>query len=133
MRAVLALAPMLVLAACGRSVPAPSVVAPPPVAANAVMAGVALGPALAALSVNDADASGALSSFIESCPRLLARDDASGLTRPEDWRPACDGARAAAPAGARAFFAQYFTPVQIGDGKAFATGYFEPEDRKSVV
>ncbi|UYV15770.1 murein transglycosylase A [Porphyrobacter sp. ULC335] len=143
MRAVLALAMLLALGACGRLIPQgtmpPPVARPPaapvapvppaavPLAANAALAGVALGPAFAALSVSDVDARGALSSFIESCPRLLARDDASGLTRPDDWRGACDAARSWAPARARAFFAEQFTPVQVGDGKAFATGYFEPE------
>lgn len=96
-------------------------------AANAVLSGIAAGPAFAALSVSDSDARGALASFIESCPKLLARDDASGLTRREDWRGACDAARGWAPPRARAFFAQQFTPVQIGNGGAFATGYFEPE------
>jgi len=134
MRAVLAVAMLLALAACGRvipqgSLPPPAVVTAPvaPVAANAVLTGVAIGPSLAALSVSDADARGALASFIESCPRLLARDDASGLTRREDWRGPCERARAASLVRARAFFAEEFTPVQVGDGKAFATGYFEPE------
>ena len=133
MRRLLALAMLVALGACGRiipqgSVPPPAVTVPAaPVAANAVLAGVALGPAVAVLGVSDADARGALASFIESCPKLLARDDASGLTRRDDWRGACDAARGVAPGGARAFFAAQFTPVQIGDGKAFATGYFEPE------
>ena len=133
MRRLLALAMLVALGACGRvipqgSVPPPAVTVPAaPVAANAVLAGVALGPAVAVLGVSEADARGALASFIESCPKLLARDDASGLTRRDDWRGACDAARGVAPAGARAFFAAQFTPVQIGDGKAFATGYFEPE------
>ena len=133
MRGVLALAVMLALGACGRvvpqgTVPPPAVTAPvAPLAANAVLAGVALGPAFAALAVADADARGALASFIESCPRLLAREDASGLTSPDDWRGPCERARAASPLRAREFFAAEFTPVQIGDGKAFATGYFEPE------
>ena len=133
MRGVLALAMMLALAACGRvlpqgSVPPPVVTAPAaPVAANAVLAGVALGPAFAALGVADADARGALASFVESCHKLLARDDASGLTLRDDWREVCEGARSASPSRAREFFATNFTPVQVGDGKAFATGYFEPE------
>jgi membrane-bound lytic murein transglycosylase A len=142
MRPVLALAMLMVLAGCGRVIPQgslpPPVVSAPvapaplpafaaPVAANAVLAGVAAGPALAALPLADADARGALASFIESCPRLLSRDDASGLTRPEDWRSTCEAARGWAPARARAFFAEQFTAVQIGDGSAFATGYFEPE------
>ncbi|HSJ78536.1 MAG TPA: murein transglycosylase A [Erythrobacter sp.] len=141
MRSVKALAtvPMLLLvAACGGVIPQGSV--PPPAstgpaviapaasaAANAALAGIAAGPAFAALSVNDADARGALASFIESCPKLLARDDASGLTRREDWRGPCDAARGWQAGRAREFFAQQFTPVQVGDGRAFATGYFEPE------
>ena len=37
---------------------------------------------------------------------------------------------------ARTFFAQWFEAIQVGDGKAFATGYYEPEiagslDRRS--
>ncbi len=134
MRAVLALAMLMVLAACGRIVPQgsppPPAVSVPvvvPVTSNAVLAGVALGPTLAMLGLGDADAGAALASFVESCPRLLARDDASGLTRRDEWRGACDAARGWAPARARAFFAEQFTPVQIGDGKAFATGYFEPD------
>ncbi len=128
MRALLALALLLALAACGRVVPQPAASTPvAAAAANAVMAGVAIGPSLAGLNVADADARGALASFVESCPKLLAREDASGLTRREDWAGACERARSAPPSRARAFFAEEFTPVQVGDGKAFATGYFEPE------
>jgi membrane-bound lytic murein transglycosylase A len=97
------------------------------VAANALLAGVALGPALAALTVTDRDAAGALAGFIESCPKLVGRDDASGLTLRADWRPACEAARGWPQTRARAFFAEQFTAVQVGDGQAFATGYFEPE------
>jgi len=128
MRALLALALLVVLGGCGRIVPQPAASTPvAATAANAVMAGVALGPSLAGLNLADADARGALASFIESCPMLLAREDASGLTRREDWQGPCERARVASPSRARAFFAEEFTPVQIGDGKAFATGYFEPE------
>jgi membrane-bound lytic murein transglycosylase A len=125
MRAVLALAVLLALMACGKVPPPP--VAAGAAAANAALAGVALGPTFAALSVSDADARGALAGFVESCPKLLARNDASGLTRLEDWRSACDAARTVQPSRAKAFFAETFAPVVIGDGKAFATGYFEPE------
>jgi membrane-bound lytic murein transglycosylase A len=137
MRSVGVVAMLLALAACGRIVPQGSLPPPaarppvtvPPVAAaaNAALSGVALGPALAALSVTDADARGALASFVESCPKLLAREDASGLTRAGDWQGPCEAARGWPAARARAFFAEQFTAVQIGDGKAFATGYFEPE------
>jgi membrane-bound lytic murein transglycosylase A len=145
MRAAVALGLLLVLAACGRvipqgSVPPPVVSAPLPrtpvapapvpalpVAANALIAGIALGPALAALPVGDGDAGAALGGFVESCPRLLAREDASGLTRAEDWRAPCEAARGWPRPRARAFFAEHFAAVQVGDGSAFATGYFEPE------
>ncbi|MEQ5789234.1 murein transglycosylase A [Erythrobacter sp. NFXS35] len=139
MRASLALFLLALLSACGRLIPEgatppPTVAVPPavttpiaPVAANALLAGLMAGPAFSALPVQDSDAAGALASFIESCPRLLTRQDASGLTRPADWRGACDAARSWPQAGARAFFAQEFAAVQVGDGRAFATGYFEPQ------
>ncbi len=134
MRASLALFLLLALSACGRiipqaALPAPAAGAPvaAPVVANAVLAGLAAGPALAALPLDGRDAAGALAGFRESCPRLLAREDASGLTRPEDWRLPCERARSWPEARAREFFAQQFAAVQVGDGRAFATGYFEPE------
>ena len=45
--------------------------------------------------------------------------------------PACTAAATVRAGEARAFFAQYFEAVQVGDGKAFATGYYEPEIRGS--
>ena len=133
MRALLVLAMLLAVGGCGRLIPQgsaqPPVVAAPiaPAAANALLAGIAAGPAFAALGVSDLDARSALASFRESCPKLLARDDASGLTIASDWRAACDAARDMPADRARGFFAEQFVPVQIGDGSAFATGYFEPE------
>jgi membrane-bound lytic murein transglycosylase A len=85
------------------------------------------GPAVVDLSLRQADAAAALLSFRESCPQLTRRVDDSGLTRPEDWVPACK-AFASWPYGRAAdFFETYFETVQVGDGRAFATGYFEPE------
>jgi membrane-bound lytic murein transglycosylase A len=69
----------------------------------------------------------ALAAFRISCPAVAKRADVSGLTRPEDWRPACLAAAAVPPGGAAAFFAQHFDAVEVGEGKAFVTGYFEPE------
>jgi membrane-bound lytic murein transglycosylase A len=63
--------------------------------------------------------------FQISCPSLTGRADASGLTRPEDWRQLC----AARPADFAGFFRTRFEPVEIGAGAAFATGYYEPEIR----
>ena len=48
--------------------------------------------ALGAPVERPADAAAALGSFRESCPKLTARSDASGLTRPADWAPACAAA-----------------------------------------
>lgn len=57
----------------------------------------------------------------------MRREDRSRLTRPGDWNGLCAEA-ATLPAGsAAAFFRDRFDWVRIGDGKAFATGYYEPE------
>jgi membrane-bound lytic murein transglycosylase A len=98
---------------------------PGPTPANAVAAGVGKGPAIRDLRLTPADARAALASFRESCPKLLARTDASGLTRAEDWRPACIAA--AAEAEPQRFFADHFETVVVGDGESHVTGYFEPE------
>ena len=123
-RSLAALAAILLLAACGRLIPP---VKPPPPAGTALAAGMFRGPDIASLSIDAADAAAALSSFRESCPRLLARSDASMLTQREDWKPACDAAATWPAAGAAGFFARFFEAVRIGDGNAFATGYYEPE------
>src|SRR3546814_5756481 len=58
---------------------------------------------------------------------VCSSDLASGLTRGADWQAACTAAAAVPRGGAADFFAQWFSPVQVGDGKAFATGYYIPE------
>jgi membrane-bound lytic murein transglycosylase A len=137
MRRVTALVLTAALAACGPIIPPPRYpVEPPPrpVATPSpaptpapVPAIVRPGPAVSALGIAEADAAGALRSFIESCPQLLRRTDASGLTAASDWQPAC-AAASTWPAGQSAsFFASWFETAEIGDGAAFATGYFEPE------
>lgn len=98
-----------------------------PGAVNALAAGVVAGPPIYSLPIDDAAAARALAAFRLSCPALLRRADTSGLTRPADWQPACDAARVADAGSARAFFAQWFESAQIGDGRAFATGYYVPE------
>lgn len=123
-RSASALLLVLALAGCARVTPP---VAPLPAATTAFAAGISAGPSLASLDLNEADASAALASFVESCPKLLAREDVSGLTRREDWQGACDAASAWSGGSAIAFFATHFTPVRVSDGAAFATGYFEPE------
>ena len=66
-------------------------------------------------------------SFIESCPRLLVREDTSGLTQPEDWLAACEAAPTWDYTDAPGFFAAHFDTVRVGSGEAFSTGYYEPE------
>ncbi|MGZ8360008.1 MAG: murein transglycosylase A [Allosphingosinicella sp.] len=115
-----------------RPVPAPAptpVVEPPPAPApaTAIEAGVRAGPGWSSFAVPPGAAAAALASFRLSCPDLLRRDDASGLTRPGDWTAACTAAAGWPDAVAVAFFAAYLEPVVVGEGNAFATGYYEPE------
>ena len=94
---------------------------------SAAFSGLSAGPNIGSLGIQSGDAGTALASFLESCPKLVARHDQSGLTNREDWRPACDAARTWPASDALRFFTTYFESARIGDGKAFATGYFEPE------
>ena len=96
-------------------------------ASNAAFAGVTRGPSVGALGMTAGDAATALTSFIESCPTLLRRNDSSGLTYNSDWRPACDAAGGWSVNRAEDFFVRFFETARVGDGAAFATGYFEPE------
>ena len=105
-------------------------VAPVPGAATAVAAGLVAGPPIASLPITSPQAEAARTAFARSCPGLMRRADASGLTRGADWQAACAAARAGGDA--RAFFAENFEAVQVGDGRAFATGYYEPEIRGSL-
>lgn len=118
------------LLGCGRIIPEgrvpPPASAPVPVA-NAFAAGLAAGPSIDSLNLGRDDARGALTAFRASCPRLIARSDASGLVEGADWKPACDAAARWPEAEAPRFFAIWFETVRVGDGKAFATGYYEPE------
>lgn len=96
-------------------------------ASTALTAGLVAGPSLAGLPIERDKAADALSAFRISCPSLVRRTDTSGLTTGVDWRPACDAARSVASGDAAGFFARWFETVQVGDGRAFATGYFIPE------
>jgi membrane-bound lytic murein transglycosylase A len=119
------------LGSCARTVVPPAPVAPPPVAApppaTALLAGVAAGPAIAALGINAVQAVEALKAFRISCPSVVKRTDASGITRGDDWRAACDAAASWPDASAAAFFEAHFEAAEVGEGKAFLTGYFEPQ------
>lgn len=126
--------PVNVRQADGRIVAAvaimPQLVTVPVGAATAVASGLVAGPPVASLPMTDVQAAAARAAFARSCPGLIRRVDTSGLTRGTDWQPAC--AAAAMGGDARAFFASHFEAVQVGDGKAFATGYYEPEIRGSL-
>lgn len=110
------------------AIPNPPLAAPVPTAdaTNAAMLGIVRGPQITALGIRADKARAALASFRTSCPGLLRRTDQSELTLNSEWRPACDAA-VQWNGDAVAFFATYMDAVQVGDGKAFATGYFEPE------
>jgi membrane-bound lytic murein transglycosylase A len=106
----------------------PSVETPlPPAPTNALTAGVRAGPSIASLGMRPADALGALASFRESCPQLLKRTDASGLTTGSQWEAACTAARGWGQGDASSFFERYFETARVGEGSAFATGYYEPD------
>ena len=135
----LALAALALLAACAprpkpppAPAPAPPVIVPappqpkpvPPPPPNAVAAGVALA---SPASLTDEQAHRALAAFTVSCPVLVRRQDQSGLTRPQDWQAVCAEATAANLRSPAAFFRDRFEWVRVGEGKAFATGYYEPE------
>ncbi|TMM45856.1 murein transglycosylase A [Qipengyuania marisflavi] len=141
MRILAVLGATLLLSACAGMVPearppeSTGAVEPPPAlpAAQALAAGVTRGPAISALALRHDDALGALRSFRESCPKLLAREDKSGLTLRSEWQPACMAAANWSDSDARGFFAAQFDTARVVDGKAFATGYYEPEIRGSLV
>lgn len=95
--------------------------------ATANAAGLRPGPAFDSLPLSDATATRALVAFRLSCTSLVRRTDVSGLTQGKDWQPACDASRSWPDRDARGFFARWFETVQVADGKAQATGYYEPE------
>jgi membrane-bound lytic murein transglycosylase A len=132
---------LLLLSACVPAVRAPEQPVPPqgqpqqpgtppvtePVPANAVLAGVRPGPAITTLSIVPANAAASLRAFRISCPSLLRRTDASGLVQGADWGTACSAAANWPENDAWRFFTTHFETAVVGDGSAFATGYFEPE------
>lgn len=77
-------------------------------------------------TIRSSDAQSALRAFVETCPRISKRNDSTGLTTANDWRAVCDLARGYTNDAAM-FFLSYFTPVTVGNGAAYATGYFEPQ------
>ncbi len=129
---------LIALGSCAQIVPRPRPpVAPPatpaPEPENALAAGVRAGPRMSRLGVDRDAAARALAAFRISCPSLVRREDASGLAAPADWQQACDAAATYDGDDARRFFARHFEAVIVGDGAAFATGYYEPEIRGALT
>jgi len=108
--------------------PLPSPLPIPAAGANARAQGVRPGPAVTQLGITTEEARSALDAFRLSCPSLVRRPDVSGLVSPGDWQAACSAVASwnGDPIG---FFARYFETAVVGDGVAFATGYYEPEIR----
>ena len=113
--------------------PTPATPLPPvpqiatPGATTAATTGIARGPDIASLPMTRDGAAQALAAFRTSCPSLVRRADVSGLTTGADWQPACAAAATTAPSDAAAFFSRWFETAQVGDGRAYATGYYIPE------
>jgi membrane-bound lytic murein transglycosylase A len=78
-------------------------------------------------TLNPGEANRALEAFRASCSAVQRRTDPSGLTQPGDWAGVCSEAASLTPEYAPGFFFYRFDWVRVADGKAFATGYYEPE------
>ncbi|WP_225205508.1 murein transglycosylase A [Novosphingobium huizhouense] len=134
MRGAVLLLALALLSACGRVIPqtggpaaTPRPLPPARPQLTAALLGVTPGPSTPGLGFSDQSARAALASFVASCPRLVRRTDASGLTQPSDWAAPCAAAATWSPANAASFFTTWFETAQVGDGSSYVTGYFEPE------
>jgi len=78
-------------------------------------------------TIDEVRAASALRAFVLSCPSLVRRADKSGLASGADWQALCAEAREVPAGSASAFFRDRFEWARVGEGKAFATGYYEPE------
>jgi membrane-bound lytic murein transglycosylase A len=139
-----ALATFLTLAACATT-PAPTPTSPPapvPVPVRPVPSPVPtppppspIGPTARATgfkletprTLKSEEARRALAAFQASCPALMRRQDQSQLTGPGSWNAVCTEAASLAPDYAPGFFFYRFDWLKVGDGRGFATGYYEPE------
>jgi membrane-bound lytic murein transglycosylase A len=127
-RRLLPLIALGLLVACGPIIPAGNVPAQPPAAAaSALQLGVAALAHDPFAGIERADADAAFAAFRASCDVAMRREDTSGLTLPTDWNAPCQTAAMWDGGNPLAFFRGFFIPVRVGDGSAFATGYFEPE------
>jgi membrane-bound lytic murein transglycosylase A len=88
--------------------------------------GLVRGPQIENLGIAPQKANAAMAAFKTSCPGLVKREDLSGLTQGSDWAAACEAVKTWSGDGL-SFFNGFMEAVQVGDGKAFATGYYEPE------
>ncbi len=105
--------------------PVPVPLPPTPITApNARAAGITLE---AARLLRPDEAVRALGAFRISCGSVQRRTDASRLTEPGDWAGVCAEAATLAPEHAPGFFYHRFDWVRVADGRAFVTGYYEPE------
>ena len=141
-RRIAAAAALLLLSACATRREAPPTPTPAPSPTPAPTPTPAPAPtraadlpivAVPAPAISAAAAERALAAFRISCPELIRREDKSGLTLPGDWGPLCAEAASLAPGAAGSFFRDRFRWARVGEGKAFATGYFEPEIAGSRV
>ena len=104
--------------------PTPITPPPPPIGSNAIATGVVVQPPRV---LPQDDATRALNAFRLSCPAVKSRVDQSGLTIGTDWQGVCAQAASLDPSFAPGFFYYGFDWVKVGEGKAFMTGYYEPE------
>ncbi len=141
----LALATLLALAGCAtapaptpapRPVPLPAPVPrPPPQPTPVPPPPSPVGPTARATgfevearrTLKSEDARAALTAFQASCAVLMRRQDQSQLTGPGSWNAVCAEASTLAPDYAPGFFFYRFDWLKVGDGRAFATGYYQPE------
>ncbi len=93
---------------------------------NAISLGLVLGPDVGGLLKDSTKTARTFDAFKVSCPGAARREDLSGLTLASEWKTACDAARSWT-GDAASFFTTHMLAVQVGDGKAHATGYYEPE------
>ena len=125
---LLAVLTLLLLSGCISLIPNGRPSPPVPLTgSNAALVGTHRGPLAAGLGFRSTNASAALAAFAASCPRLTRRTDATGLTKPDDWAPACAAASGWPPDDAANFFGTYFETATVARGEAFVTGYYEPE------
>jgi membrane-bound lytic murein transglycosylase A len=89
---------------------------------------------------SDTSQRAALSAFQRSCAAMAAKPDSDAMGSYggtlADWRAPCAAAAVTSPAGARAFFEHWFTPVAVTAGAVAEgrfTGYFEPEIKGSRI